>query len=145
MAPAAPPLRQSKAPTPALNVIPPLATEAALAAKPATETRDALAAKPALDGTPQDTAAEQAEPPIPEKITIDEMQAMQSAGETPLVLDVRTQRTYEADPFIARGALRLPPWTRCASPLPTASRGRRRSSPTVPERTKRQAPVWCEN
>ena len=108
LAPAAPPLA-AKAPTPALEVIPPLATEAALAAKPATETGDAVPAKPALDGTPQDTAAEQAEPPIPEKITIDEMQAMQSAGETPLVLDVRTQRTYEADPFIARGAVRLPP------------------------------------
>jgi hypothetical protein len=97
-----------QAPTPALDTTPPLQIEAALAAKPATETQGALAANSALDGTPRD-AAEQAEPPIPEKITIDEMQAIESAGETPVVLDVRTQRTYEADPFIARGAVRLPP------------------------------------
>jgi NhaP-type Na+/H+ or K+/H+ antiporter len=94
----------SVATTPAAQVAKP-----ALDATPVLEAKEALAAKPASDGTKQAPTAEQTEPAISERITVDEMQAMQSAGETPLVLDVRTQRTYEADPFIAHGAVRLPP------------------------------------
>jgi hypothetical protein len=56
-------------------------------------------------------AADSEEPAgaLPEKITFEEMAALQSAGDTPVVLDVRTQRTLDADPFIARGAIRMPP------------------------------------
>ena len=46
---------------------------------------------------------------VAERITLDELQALQRAGEPITLLDVRTQRTYESDPFIARGAIRMPP------------------------------------
>jgi hypothetical protein len=46
---------------------------------------------------------------VPERITIEEMQAIERAGEPVIILDVRTQRTFESDPFIARGAIRTPP------------------------------------
>ena len=85
-------------PAPALGTLAPAAPAPAPPAAPS-----------ALDGTSKVPAADQDEAAIPERISIDEMQAMQSAGETPLILDVRTERTYEADPFIARGAVRIPP------------------------------------
>jgi sodium/hydrogen antiporter len=44
-----------------------------------------------------------------QRITIDEMEEMQRAGEPVVVLDVRTERTFGSDPFIARGAVRMPP------------------------------------
>ncbi|HUQ81718.1 MAG TPA: cation:proton antiporter [Gemmatimonadaceae bacterium] len=44
-----------------------------------------------------------------ERITIDEMRERHAAGEQLFLLDVRTSRTYEADTFIARGAIRMPP------------------------------------
>jgi len=46
---------------------------------------------------------------VPETITIDEINQLLRAGEQIFLLDVRTARTYESDPFIARGALRMPP------------------------------------
>ena len=46
---------------------------------------------------------------VPERITLDELDALHRAGEPITLLDVRTQRTYESDPFIARGAIRMPP------------------------------------
>ena len=46
---------------------------------------------------------------VPEKITFEEMDALHRAGEPAVVLDVRTPRTFEADPFIAHGAIRMPP------------------------------------
>ena len=46
---------------------------------------------------------------IPETITIDEIHRLLRAEEHIFLLDVRTARTYESDPFIARGALRMPP------------------------------------
>ena len=69
---------------------------------------------PALDttaalGTTESPVVDQPAAVIPEKITFDEMAELQSAGETPIVLDVRTQRTFDSDPFIARGAIRMPP------------------------------------
>jgi hypothetical protein len=59
--------------------------------------------------TPAPVASADAEPTIPERITLDEMRERQQSGEPVYLLDVRTQRTYEADPFIARGAVRMPP------------------------------------
>jgi len=53
------------------------------------------------------SASHQAE--LPERITLAEMQALEAAGTPITLLDVRTQRTYESDPFIARGAIRMPP------------------------------------
>ena len=50
-----------------------------------------------------------ADPELPERITIDEMAELQRAGEPVHLLDVRTERTFESDPFIAQGALRVPP------------------------------------
>ena len=46
---------------------------------------------------------------VPEHITLDELQALQRAGEPITLLDVRTERTFQSDPFIARGAIRMPP------------------------------------
>ena len=46
---------------------------------------------------------------VPEKITFEEMDALHRAGEPLVLLDVRTPRTFENDPFIARGAIRMPP------------------------------------
>ena len=45
----------------------------------------------------------------PQRITIEEMQELQRAGEPVYLLDVRTERTFETDPFMARGAVRMPP------------------------------------
>jgi NhaP-type Na+/H+ or K+/H+ antiporter len=46
---------------------------------------------------------------IPERITIAEMQALQSAGEPVVLLDVRTERSYRESAKMAIGALRFPP------------------------------------
>jgi NhaP-type Na+/H+ or K+/H+ antiporter len=46
---------------------------------------------------------------VPEKITFEEMDALHQAGELLVLLDVRTPRTFEADPDIAHGAIRMPP------------------------------------
>jgi sodium/hydrogen antiporter len=54
-----------------------------------------------------DAALDEGEPA--ERITIDEMQALERAGEPVVLLDVRTQRTFDTDPQIARGAFRVPP------------------------------------
>ena len=64
---------------------------------------------PAAETTPPSTAGADGEQPIPERITLEELHDLQQSGEPVLLLDVRTQRTYETDPFIARGAVRMPP------------------------------------
>jgi NhaP-type Na+/H+ or K+/H+ antiporter len=81
----------------------------ALDTTPALGAAEPTASTPALNGAAGAPASEEPTGALPEKITFEEMAALQSAGETPVVLDVRTQRTLDADPFIARGALRLPP------------------------------------
>jgi sodium/hydrogen antiporter len=48
-------------------------------------------------------------PEPPEIVTIEEMQELQRAGEPVVILDVRTPRTFDTDPSIARGAIRMPP------------------------------------
>jgi len=65
--------------------------------------------KPALpaEPTPAITAVDQAE--VPERITLDELRELYAAGEQVVLLDVRTQRTFESDAFIASGAVRMPP------------------------------------
>ena len=62
---------------------------------------------PSTNGASGPTASDGAEPP--ELVTIEEMQELQRAGEPMAILDVRTSRTFDADPFIARGAVRMPP------------------------------------
>jgi hypothetical protein len=54
-------------------------------------------------------AGERVDEVVPEKITFEEMDALHRAGEPVVLLDVRTPRTFEADPFIAHGAIRMPP------------------------------------
>jgi NhaP-type Na+/H+ or K+/H+ antiporter len=46
---------------------------------------------------------------LPQRITIEEMQELARAGEPVVLLDVRTERTFESDAFIATGAVRMPP------------------------------------
>ena len=46
---------------------------------------------------------------VSEYITLDELQVLERAGEPVTLLDVRTERTYGTDPFIARGAIRMTP------------------------------------
>jgi sodium/hydrogen antiporter len=55
---------------------------------------------------PAETAADEF---VLEKITFDELDALHRAGEQVVLLDVRTPRTFETDPFIAHGAIRMPP------------------------------------
>jgi hypothetical protein len=64
---------------------------------------------PALAAAPTPVPDVKADDIVPEKITIEEMQALERAGEPVVLLDVRTQRTFETDPLIARGAIRMPP------------------------------------
>jgi NhaP-type Na+/H+ or K+/H+ antiporter len=64
---------------------------------------------PAADTTPPTAAGADGEQPIPERITLAELHELQQSGEPVMLLDVRTQRTYEADPVMARGAVRMPP------------------------------------
>ena len=47
--------------------------------------------------------------PVPESITLDELTRLLRSAQPVVLLDVRTPRTYESDPSIARGALRMPP------------------------------------
>jgi NhaP-type Na+/H+ or K+/H+ antiporter len=47
--------------------------------------------------------------PVPDTITLEELTQLLRNGDPVYLLDVRTPRTYESDPFIARGALRMPP------------------------------------
>jgi NhaP-type Na+/H+ or K+/H+ antiporter len=95
---------------------PTVVTPPAAAAPPVVDTAPALgtpaavpASTPATDGAAAAPAGEEPEPALPEKITFEEMAELQAAGEQPVLLDVRTQRTFDIDPFIARGAIRMPP------------------------------------
>ena len=53
------------------------------------------------------TAAPEA--PVPERITLAEMRELQQAGESVVLADVRTDRSYRDDNLQATGAIRLPP------------------------------------
>jgi NhaP-type Na+/H+ or K+/H+ antiporter len=46
---------------------------------------------------------------VPEKITIQEFRDLHRSGESIVVGDVRTERSYRDDPHIGTGAIRLPP------------------------------------
>ena len=46
---------------------------------------------------------------LPERISLEEFLDLQRAGEDVVLLDVRTARTFEADPVTATGAVRMPP------------------------------------
>ncbi len=43
------------------------------------------------------------------RITLDDVQRLQAAGQPVVLLDVRTERTFNRDPLLAAGAVRLPP------------------------------------
>jgi sodium/hydrogen antiporter len=75
---------------------------AAPAATAAPAARPVRAMAPAPVTTPQEPAA-------PERITIEELRRLQQSGAPVIVADVRTERSYRADPDIAAGAIRLPP------------------------------------
>lgn len=47
--------------------------------------------------------------PADDKITIDELRALQERGEDVTIVDARAPRNYDGDPLIARGAVRLRP------------------------------------
>jgi NhaP-type Na+/H+ or K+/H+ antiporter len=53
--------------------------------------------------------AASSEAPIPERITIDELRALQASAEPVIVADVRTERSYRDHALIGVGAIRLPP------------------------------------
>jgi sodium/hydrogen antiporter len=59
------------------------------------------------NGAGAEASAEDGE--VPERIGLEEMRQLQRAGEQIVILDVRTPRTFETDPFILRGAVRMPP------------------------------------
>jgi NhaP-type Na+/H+ or K+/H+ antiporter len=66
--------------------------------------------KPAVAATPAVvTVASVADHELPERITIEEVEELQRAGEPVYLLDVRTERTFETDAFVATGAIRMPP------------------------------------
>lgn len=82
---------------------------------------------------PEPAAASPAPSPAPasgepERITLDELAALRTAGEPVIVADARAPRSYEADPRRAVGSVRLPP----DDPLAEAERLRLpRSAPLV--------------
>ena len=45
----------------------------------------------------------------PERITIDEMRALQAKGEPVVIVDARSNRTYDGDPLAATGSVRVNP------------------------------------
>ena len=47
--------------------------------------------------------------PVPERITIDEMRALQAKGEPMVIVDARSNRTYEGEPLAAAGSVRVSP------------------------------------
>jgi hypothetical protein len=63
----------------------------------------------AVPAPPARTAPAAPEAPVPERITIAEMQELKRAGAPLVVADVRTDRTYQQDDLQAEGAIRLPP------------------------------------
>jgi NhaP-type Na+/H+ and K+/H+ antiporter len=65
-------------------------------------------ASPAEVLAPLSRASKPAEP-APIRITIDEMRALQSAGEPVIIVDARSNRTYDTDPLTAVGSVRLQP------------------------------------
>jgi sodium/hydrogen antiporter len=103
-------LRRPAAPTATLDAAPALGAAPAATPAPAPATPPVLDTTPVLGAAaPTTPVAEQDEAVVPERITFDEMQALDDAGDAPVVLDVRTQRTYDTDPFTARGAIRMLP------------------------------------
>ena len=58
---------------------------------------------------PAQTAVTQRPAAVPERITLDEVLALESEGQPYVLADVRTDRSYEPDDFMAEGAVRLPP------------------------------------
>jgi hypothetical protein len=50
-----------------------------------------------------------AEEPAPIRITIHEMRALQAKGEPIVIVDARSNRTYDSDPLEAVGAVRINP------------------------------------
>jgi len=46
---------------------------------------------------------------VPERITIDEMQALQAKGEPIVIVDARAITNYDSDPLAAVGAVRVRP------------------------------------
>jgi sodium/hydrogen antiporter len=55
------------------------------------------------------TTGPDADAPVPERITLEELRRLQEAGHAVVLGDVRTDRSYAADNIKARGAIRLPP------------------------------------
>jgi NhaP-type Na+/H+ or K+/H+ antiporter len=53
--------------------------------------------------------APRADAEVPERITIDELRDLWARGEPVVIVDARTERSYNADRARARGAVRLPP------------------------------------
>jgi hypothetical protein len=47
--------------------------------------------------------------PEPERITIDEVRALQAKGEPIVIVDARSNRTYDIEPLAASGAVRVSP------------------------------------
>jgi NhaP-type Na+/H+ or K+/H+ antiporter len=68
---------------------------------------DASAPPVADEGPPASPAASVAD--VPERITIDELRALRARGEPVVIVDARTERSYQAERTRARGAIRLPP------------------------------------
>ena len=55
------------------------------------------------------TTKPDAEAPLPERITLEELRRLQEAGHPAILADVRTDRSYAQDNLRARNAIRLPP------------------------------------
>jgi sodium/hydrogen antiporter len=68
----------------------------------------ALALGPAEVLAPLSRAAAAVDP-VPERITIEEMRALQAKGEPVVIVDARSIASYDSDPLLAVGAVRLNP------------------------------------
>lgn len=47
--------------------------------------------------------------PVEDRITLDELKALEAKGEQVVIVDARASRNYDGDPLIARGAVRVQP------------------------------------
>ncbi len=64
---------------------------------------------PVLTEAAPPPAAARSHDDVPERITIDEVRAMQARGEPMVIVDARARRAYDADTITAAGAIRVNP------------------------------------
>jgi NhaP-type Na+/H+ or K+/H+ antiporter len=73
------------------------------------EAQDSPTPAPRPQSRDRVTTEPDSEVQVPERITLEELRALQDAGKHVILADVRTERSHQADNLRAQGAIRLPP------------------------------------